>query len=378
MSEENLKTFFASPQKSSKEEIDSQKNYFNSDNIFAKLLDSTPDYLIVLNENRQIVFANLAFRELLGDSIPKDFYGLRLGEALKCQHAFEEDCSGCGTSKFCRTCGAIHSILSSLKGKEDVQECQIVQDDSKEIMELRVWAKPLVIEGKNYSIFTFTDISNEKRRLALERIFFHDVLNTASGLKSSLNLLKDSEGRDKIELQDLAISLTNRLVETIKAQRDIEFAESGELAINLSICNPNDLIYEATNIFRNQEIAIDKKIEIDLDTKEKSFLSDYTLVLRVLGNMLKNALEASQKGDTVIIGWKLTENFIKFFVHNNIYIPLEIQYQIFNRSFSTKGNGRGLGTYSMKLLSEKYLNGKVGFESNYERGTTFFVQYPIE
>jgi len=41
--------------------------------------------------------------------------------------------------------------------------------------------------------------------------------------------------------------------------------------------------------------------------------------------------------------------------------------QVFNRSFSIKGGDRGLGTYSIKLLSERYLNGEVGFTS--EEGT---------
>jgi sensor histidine kinase regulating citrate/malate metabolism len=47
---------------------------------------------------------------------------------------------------------------------------------------------------------------------------------------------------------------------------------------------------------------------------------------------------------------------------------------MFKRSFTTKGIGRGLGTYSMKLLGEKYLKGKVGFESSKQNGTTFYIE----
>ncbi|MBK8046925.1 MAG: hypothetical protein IPK16_07250 [Anaerolineales bacterium] len=54
----------------------------------------------------------------------------------------------------------------------------------------------------------------------------------------------------------------------------------------------------------------------------------------------------------------------------------DIQLQVFQRSFSTKGNGRGLGTYSMKLLTERYLQGEVGFVSTPESGTTFFARFP--
>jgi len=57
-------------------------------------------------------------------------------------------------------------------------------------------------------------------------------------------------------------------------------------------------------------------------------------------------------------------------------MPLEVQRQLFTRSFSTKGTGRGLGTYSIKLITEKYLQGTVSFVSNEEQGTVFTVRYP--
>ncbi|MPN46151.1 hypothetical protein SDC9_193734 [bioreactor metagenome] len=59
-------------------------------------------------------------------------------------------------------------------------------------------------------------------------------------------------------------------------------------------------------------------------------------------------------------------------------MPPDSQLQIFNRSFSTKGDGRGLGTYSIRLLGEKYLKGHVGFTSNKNDGTTFFIRLPKE
>ena len=69
---------------------------------------------------------------------------------------------------------------------------------------------------------------------------------------------------------------------------------------------------------------------------------------------------------------------MEFFVHNAGVIPREAQLQIFNRPFSTKGNGRGLGTYSVKLLTERFLRGRVRFVSEPPQGTTFFVDVPIE
>ena len=54
-------------------------------------------------------------------------------------------------------------------------------------------------------------------------------------------------------------------------------------------------------------------------------------------------------------------------------MPQSTQLQVFNRSFTTKGQGRGLGTYSVRLLTERYLKGSVDFVSKPGTGTTFRV-----
>ena len=67
---------------------------------------------------------------------------------------------------------------------------------------------------------------------------------------------------------------------------------------------------------------------------------------------------------------------VVFRVHNAVVIAAEVQENIFHRRFSTKGEARGVGTYSMLLLSERYLKGSVGFSSSEATGTTFFLRLP--
>jgi len=57
-------------------------------------------------------------------------------------------------------------------------------------------------------------------------------------------------------------------------------------------------------------------------------------------------------------------------------MPPEVAPQVFQRSFSTKGADRGLGTWSMKLFAEEYLGGAVSFQTDRERGTTFSLVLP--
>jgi signal transduction histidine kinase len=97
-----------------------------------------------------------------------------------------------------------------------------------------------------------------------------------------------------------------------------------------------------------------------------------------LGNLIKNALEASTRGETVTVkSEKKGDAYVCFKVHNPAVMPENVQLQIFNRSFTTKGVGRGLGTYSVKLLTTRYLKGSVSFISNKESGTTFEISLPL-
>ena len=356
-------------------ELESQRQLFSDKNLFTELLDSTPTCLVVLNEYRQIVYVNKAFKDLLKNKDVELAYGKRPGEVLNCEHAFITP-DGCGTSDFCDTCGALKVILSSLKGEEDVQECRIIQKDTNDALDLRVWSRQLKINNQYFSIFTFVDISHEKRRLALERIFFHDILNSASALSSYFHILKDSSREEIEEAMPVASGLIDKLLEEIKAQRDLTQAENAELIVNLQSCNSLKIIKDLINLYIKQIISEEKEIEIDSNCEITAFISDELLISRVLNNMLKNALESTNKGSKIKIGCNLIDNKIRFFVNNPGYIPQKIQNQIFQRSFSTKGLGRGLGTYSMKLITERYLNGKIYFTTSEKEGTTFIAEYP--
>ena len=99
---------------------------------------------------------------------------------------------------------------------------------------------------------------------------------------------------------------------------------------------------------------------------------------RVLGNLLKNALEATPENGTVTLGCSTADKNVLFWCNNQGVIPRKTQLQIFHRSFSTKGVGRGIGLYSVKLMTERYLKGKVDFASDDTSGTTFTVTYPLD
>ncbi|MDH4129271.1 MAG: HAMP domain-containing histidine kinase [Spirochaetota bacterium] len=375
MNIENKNTFYAPAERASEETLKKQIDFFSGETLLKQFLDAIPDIVLILNKERQIIFNNQILLDFIGVDDAKDVFGKRPGEVLDCVHAFEWE-HGCGTTEFCINCGAVNAILSSVGGRKDVQECRITRR-SAEALDLKVWTTPLKINNEEFTIFSVTDISHEKRRMALEKIFFHDILNTAGGLIGFSELLSDAKPSELKQYSEILYKLSRDLVDEIIAQKDLSAAENNELVPEAVNLRSVDILEEIAVLYRHHRAADNKHIDINKSSKNIEFISDPKLINRVLGNMVKNALEASDFGSTITLGCTVQKDRIEFWVHNPVFIPRDIQLQIFQRSFTTKGMGRGLGTYSVKLLTESYLHGKVSFTSTVEGGTTFRASYPI-
>lgn len=374
---QSLSTKYAPAERVSFEELQLSIKEISVDDKIKSLVDAVPNILVVLNRLRQVVFFNAALVDSLEISDINQVYGQRPGEFLGCVHARESE-GGCGTTEFCRTCGAVNAVLASLKGSRDVQVCRIMLGNG-EALDLRVWATPYRVNDQVYSIFTVMDISHEQRRRTLERIFFHDVLNTAGGLRGFVELMQDATQEEMAELRDTVHGISEELIDEIQSQRDLASAESGDLHLRKSGIDPIRLLKEIQELYTNHEVARGKKIEIE-KADAITIWTDSVQLRRVLGNMVKNALEAIKPGETVRIGGASVPESgeYRFWVRNPGWIPREIQLQLFQRSFSTKGDNRGLGTYSIKLLGEKYLRGSVGFASSQSAGTAFWLLLPVD
>jgi signal transduction histidine kinase len=370
-------TLFAPAEYSSPEESAAQHGTVAAHLLVVTLLDCFPESAMVLNKNRQIVLANDKLASLLGRSC-ESLIGMRPGEAIGCANASERS-TGCGTTQFCRYCGAVNAILNSQSSaKPQVEECRIqcASGGQAAALDLRVWATPLVVGDEQFTVFALHDTTDEKRRKVLERMFFHDVLNTAGGLSGLLEILPDLPPDEAKETGEQAHSLAEQLIEEIQSQRDLVAAEDGELAVASTQINANALLERMAALYRHHCVAQGRTISVGKRGWPVLLESDARLLARVLGNLIKNALEASKKGQTITV-WTEGGETPSFFIHNQAVMPEAVQCQMFQRSFTTKiGDGHGIGTYSVKLLTEMYLRGTVEFRSTKAEGTTFIIRLP--
>jgi len=329
----------------------------------------------ILNENRQIVYTNNVLMKTLEVENIEEVLGQRFGEAIHCRFSFEEK-GGCGTSEHCRYCGAVNAMLQSqTTGLKTTKECRIrrIVKGAENFLDVEVTATPFTHENSNYTIFSLIDITDRKRRAIIEKIFFHDIMNVASGLQGFFEIFDSIDEKEQQEFIQMGASLCQQIIDEIGTQRLLAQAETKELIISLQ---PIDCLYFIQQIaldLRFLSVAHGKKIVVDKSSPDIRINSDPVLLRRILNNMVKNALEASTEGQTITISVVQVGNKVKFSVHNPKFIPREIEMQVFMRSFSTKGTQRGLGTYSMKILGEQHLGGTVDFTTSEAEGTTFYI-----
>jgi signal transduction histidine kinase len=343
------------------------------------LLHLVPDMVMVLNPNRQIVYANRAVLTSAGAGSLDDVMGRRPGEVWNCRHASETP-GGCGTTAACEYCGALNGILLSSAGQPAVEECRILADgeEREEALDLRVWANPVVFGGEPCTFVAAVNIADEKRRAVLERVFLHDILNTATALRGFSRLLGADavDEEDRGEFVERIGALSDRIIDEIEGHRELMAAESGSLEVQRRRVHVRQVVDDVFAAYNRPDMLNRRVLRIAVDCADVAIESDPGLLGRIVGNMVKNAIEASSPGDTVTIGCRAVGRDVQLWVHNPASMPSHVRSQVFKRSFSTKGPGRGLGTYSMKFLTERCLGGRIWFSSTEDRGTTFIASYP--
>lgn len=374
---ENNDTEFAPAERADAESVQRDAEALQQAMLAEHIAHVIPSIVVILNRQRQVVYKNQRLMDLLVESSDQEVLGKRPGELFDCIHAQGSE-GGCGTTEFCRECGAAKAILKSQQDKVEVEdECRITST-AGDAYDFRVWAAPFIFEGVEYTIFGLTDIRDEKRRDALERTFFHDVNNTLNVILGYSDLVIDEENMETLpELISTIQMAGRRLVDEIASQRRLLQAENRELSVTISPIESLSLLSEVVGLFSADDKWRDRNIVVGENSDGIEIATDVVLLRRVLENMVKNALEATSLGEEVCLACAPSDSSMVFSVHNSGCMPRSVQLQMFQRSFSTKGKGRGIGTYSMKLFGEQYLKGKVWFSTSEDKGTTFFIAVPL-
>jgi nitrogen fixation/metabolism regulation signal transduction histidine kinase len=370
-----LDTHFAPAKRTDRETLTRLAAQALADPVVKTVLEAVGGFLVVLDEHRQILVANREFISELGLRSGDRLTGQRPGEALGCIHAHTGP-GGCGTSLHCRHCGAVLAILAAQTTSESATgECTLAHRDGERVVcaQYRVKITPLPLSGRTVLACVLHDITAARRRELLERVFMHDMRNLLAGLQAWSGQLREESPS---ETAQNVVRLVEQLLGEVDSQSVLLRAEIGDLRAHMRPVHANRLMESVEVMFRNHPCSESKELVVQCLAEDRTLITDESLLVRVLGNMVKNAFEASPPASQVRLWFEDTVGGSAFHVHNPGIIPPSVAAHIFQPRFSSKGRNRGFGTYAMRLLGEHCLGGRVSFVTDAVAGTEFSIELP--
>ncbi|MBC7588513.1 MAG: HAMP domain-containing histidine kinase, partial [Chitinophagaceae bacterium] len=177
--------------------------------------------------------------------------------------------------------------------------------------------------------------------------------------------------------------LSTQVAETLVLQIDQLSNIAGDFSQFANINNSRPEKFDATDIVNSlvQLHQSNGNIQIHYQKQVGNYMiyADKTEFARMLTNLIKNAIESAEEDDAIQIHihQQIINGQMQITIQDNGNgIPQEMQHKIFTPNFTTKSSGTGLGLAICKGIVEN-ANGKIWFETEENKGSTFFIQIPL-
>lgn len=211
----------------------------------------------------------------------------------------------------------------------------------------------------------------------------HEIKNPLTPMKLSVQHLQRALKEDSANREELLSQFTQTMIGQIDALSAIagEFSNFAKMPrANNEAMNLITIIDKAFDLFKDTPgISFSFKTELN----EAIVFADPEQLLRVFINLIQNSIQAIPREKEGLIKVTLSKKtsdedagdslFLACIEDNGTGINPEQMDKIFSPNFTTKTTGMGLGLAMVKSIVEA-ANGKIWFETQKGRGTTFFIE----
>jgi signal transduction histidine kinase len=169
-----------------------------------------------------------------------------------------------------------------------------------------------------------------------------------------------------------AQGITN-LVETLEAMH--QFAKAGGLQMSMDRVAPAQVVQGAIAISRMDLNFRSRRVEVEIEKDLPYVTGDRQKLIQVLVNLVRNALQATERSRRVLVRAQRDAGDVVFAVEDEgPGVPNDLQERIFEPFVSTKGEmGMGMGLYMARLIVEGH-HGKIRCTNRPAGGARFEVR----
>jgi len=208
----------------------------------------------------------------------------------------------------------------------------------------------------------------------------HEIKNPLTPMKLSIQYLQHAFKSNPDNIEPLLKRVSTTMIEQIDNLASIaaefsNFAKMPRAENQRTILN--DLVRSVFDLFSQEGIDMDLKLE--LPNEQFFVFADKNHLMRVLNNLIKNAIQAipdGRRGNVNVQLYQKDQVAIIKVNDNGTGISNDKKGKVFVPNFTTKSSGTGLGLAISKNIIES-VNGKIWFDTIENVGTDFYVELPL-
>jgi two-component system nitrogen regulation sensor histidine kinase NtrY len=152
-----------------------------------------------------------------------------------------------------------------------------------------------------------------------------------------------------------------------------EFARFARMpAVHLRHAQLAEILGQAASLYRDSKPGVTIAVTVD---PEIELLVDPEQIRRAVGNLLKNAVEATERGEIRLSARRALHRVVIEVADPGRGVPDSDKDKLFLPYFSTKGRGTGLGLAIVHRIVNDH-DGKISVHDNHPRGTRFEIELP--
>jgi len=231
--------------------------------------------------------------------------------------------------------------------------------------------------------------AEESNRLKSEFLtnLSHEIRTPMNGIMGFSNLInqEDLTEEERKNYSNIVVNSSKQLLRIINDILEISKLQTHQVRVVEQEVSLYDLMMELFSIYdlKARESGLHLYLKNKLNLEEAKVYTDKSKLLKILGNLLENALKFTFEG-RVELGLNRQNNKLEFYVKDTgIGIKEEMLEKIFDRfsqeekEISQKVGGLGLGL-SIARENAVLMGGNITVESEKRKGSTFFLEIPYK
>ena len=274
-------------------------------------------------------------------------------------------------------------ITRSLKTISDkMNETRLEKRNKKIELKGASYEVSLLVESYNSMIDELEDsavkLATSEREQAwreMAKQVAHEIKNPLTPMRLSVQSFQRKFDPNDPDINQKIEEYSKTLIQQIDTMSSIASAFSNFAKMP---AQKNEMLNIVEVIDLATEIFTEPYIKFISTEKEIIAKFDRTQLIRVITNLIKNAIQALKGVDNpniLIDVYPEDDNVVITVVDNGCGISEDYKEKVFEPKFTTKSSGMGLGLPMIKKIVETY-GGTINFSSVEGKGTTFKVIFP--